>query len=459
LAAVVLAAGQSTRMNSKISKVLHPIGGVPLLGHVLKTVASLGAENTVVVSGPAQAEVTALAHSFGAETVIQDPPLGTGHAVLQAKSALADFCQRETAGDIVVIFGDTPLITPATLRRMIARRRQSDDPAVVVYGFRPADAALYGRLIVDAGDHLLRIVEARDADAEELSVGLCNGGVVVVDADAAFDLLAAIGDDNAKGEYYLTDIVSAAVETGRLCAVVVGGTEEIMGVDDRAALATAETILQDRLRVAAMEQGVSLSDPNTIYLSVDTKLGRDVTIEPNVIIGPGVNIGDGVVIKGFSHIEGATIQAGAVVGPFARLRPGTELAEGARVGNFVEVKNTVIEAGAKVNHLSYIGDARVGEGANVGAGTITCNYDGFSKSHTDIGAGAFIGSNTALVAPVKIGDGAIVGAGSVITDDVGADAIAITRSPQLQVAGGADRLRHRKRAEKEARLKSQQGEE
>ena len=456
LAAIVLAAGQSTRMKSKISKVLHPIAGYPLLGHVLNTVSGLGAEKSVVVVGDDQNDVSALAETFGAETTIQNPPQGTGHAVLQAKGALAGFTEQASGGDVLVVYGDTPLITTDTLRQMIDRRHAPDNPAVVVFGFRPDDAALYGRLILDDDDHLLRIVEARDANADELAVDLCNGGVVVIDADVAFDLLTAIGNDNAKNEYYLTDIVSAAVETGRLCAVVEGEAEEIMGVDNRTALATAETIMQDRLRVAAMENGVTLMDPNTVYLAEDTVLGEDVTIEPNVIIGSGVTIGDGVVIKGFSHIEGATIAAGAIVGPFARLRPGTEMAEDSRVGNFVEVKNASIEAGAKVNHLTYIGDARVGAAANVGAGTITCNYDGFNKSHTDIGAGAFIGSNTALVAPVKVGDGAIIGAGSVITDDVRADAIAITRPPQSQVAGGADRLRAKKRADKEARLKSEQ---
>ena len=442
-------------MKSKTSKVLHPIAGLPLLGHVLKTVAQLSAERTVVIVGPTQHDVAALAQSFDAEVAVQDPPLGTGHAVLQAKPALASFSGLKDGGDILVVFGDTPLVRPETLRRMTARRHEADKPAVVVFGFRPDDAALYGRLIQDADNHLTRIVEARDANKDELAVGLCNGGVVVIDAEIAFELLAAVGNDNAKGEYYLTDIVSAAVELGRRCAVVEGDAEEIMGVDNRAALAKAEALMQDRLRAAALAAGVTLTDPKTIYLSQDTVLGEDITIEPNVIIGAGVTIGDGVVIKGFSHIEGAVIAAGAVVGPFARLRPGADLGENARVGNFVEVKNATIEAGAKVNHLSYIGDARVGAAANVGAGTITCNYDGFNKSHTDIGAGAFIGSNTALVAPVAIGDGAIVGAGSVISDDVAADAIAITRANQKQVVGGAERLRERKRAEKEARLKSQ----
>jgi len=457
LAAVVLAAGQSTRMKSSVSKVLHPIAGYPLLGHVLKTVASLGAAVTVVVVGQGQQDVSALAKSFGGETAVQDPPVGTGHAVLQARTALEEFAAQQSGGDILVVYGDTPLITPETLSSMIARRHQDDHPAVVVFGFRPEDAGMYGRLIVDDDGHLNRIVEARDADEAERAVDLCNGGVVVIDAAIAFDLLEAIGNDNAKGEYYLTDIVAAAVAAKRSCAVVEGNSEEIMGVDNRTALATAETIMQDRLRLAAMEAGVTLVDPNTIYLSEDTVLGVDVTIEPNVIIGNGVTIGDNVTIKGFSYIEGATIAAGAVVGPFARLRQGANLAEDARVGNFVEVKNADIEVGAKVNHLAYVGDARVGAAANIGAGTITCNYDGFNKSHTDIGAGAFIGSNTALVAPVAVGDGAIVGAGSVITDDVQADAIAITRPPQSQVAGGADRLRAKKQAQKDARANSQQG--
>jgi bifunctional UDP-N-acetylglucosamine pyrophosphorylase/glucosamine-1-phosphate N-acetyltransferase len=444
-------------MKSRVSKVLHPIAGYPLLGHVLKTVASLGAATTVVVVGQGQTDVAALAQAFGADTAVQDPPMGTGHAVLQARSALADFPALQSGGDILVIYGDTPLMTPETLRLMIARRHEEDHPAVVVFGFRPDDAGMYGRLVVDDDGHLNRIVEARDANEAERAVDLCNGGVVVIDAAIAFDLLTSIGNDNARGEYYLTDIVSAAVAAKRTCAVVEGNSEEIMGVDNRTALATAETIMQDRLRLAAMEAGVTLVDPNTIYLSEDTVLGVDVTIEPNVIIGTGVTIGDNVMIKGFSHIEGATIAAGAVVGPFARLRPGANLAEEARVGNFVEVKNADIEAGAKLNHLAYVGDARVGAGANIGAGTITCNYDGFTKSHTDIGAGAFIGSNTALVAPVAVGDGAIVGAGSVITDDVQPDAIAITRPPQSQVSGGADRLRARKQAEKDARANSQQG--
>ncbi|MBT3700341.1 MAG: bifunctional UDP-N-acetylglucosamine diphosphorylase/glucosamine-1-phosphate N-acetyltransferase GlmU, partial [Alphaproteobacteria bacterium] len=346
---------------------------------------------------------------------------------------------------------DTPLIRPETLQLLIDRRHQADNPAVVVFGFRPADPALYGRLVLDDSDHLARIVEARDANETEKAINLCNGGVMVLDGAIAFDLLANLGNDNAKGEYYLTDIIAEAAKNGRVCAVIEGDEQEIMGVDHRTALAAAEATLQDRLRAKVLAGGATLVDPGTVWFSADTVVGRDVYIEPNVFFGPGVVVQDNVTIKGFSHIEGAIIGDGAVIGPFARLRPGTELAEDTKVGNFVEIKKAKIEAGAKVNHLSYIGDARVGMKANIGAGTITCNYDGFNKSHTDIGAGAFIGSNSALVAPVKIGDGATVGAGSTISNDVAADDLTVTRAPQKNIAGGAERLRKRYRSEKEAR--------
>ena len=446
LAAVVLAAGQSTRMNSAVSKVLHEIAGEALLGHVLAAVASLDASPVVVVAGRGQDDVAGLASSQGAEVAIQDPPLGTGHAVLQARAALEGF-----GGDIMVVYGDTPLIRPETLQLLIDRRHQADNPAVVVFGFRPADPALYGRLVLDDSDHLARIVEARDANETEKAINLCNGGVMVLDGAIAFDLLANLGNDNAKGEYYLTDIIAEADKNGRVCAVIEGDEQEIMGVDHRTALAAAEATLQDRLRAKVLAGGATLVDPGTVWFSADTVVGRDVYIEPNVFFGPGVVVQDNVTIKGFSHIEGAIIGDGAVIGPFARLRPGTELAEDTKVGNFVEIKKAKIEAGAKVNHLSYIGDARVGMKANIGAGTITCNYDGFNKSHTDIGAGAFIGSNSALVAPVKIGDGATVGAGSTISNDVAADDWTVTRAPQKNIAGGAERLRKRYRSEKEAR--------
>jgi bifunctional UDP-N-acetylglucosamine pyrophosphorylase / glucosamine-1-phosphate N-acetyltransferase len=449
LAAVVLAAGQSTRMNSAVSKVLHEIAGRTLLGHVLAAVTSLEASRIVVVAGLGQDDVAALATSQGAEVAIQDPPQGTGHAVLQAREALEGF-----GGDIMVVYGDTPLMRPETLQLLIDRRHQADNPAVVVFGFRPDDPALYGRLVLDDADHLTRIVEARDANDDEKAINLCNGGVMVLDGAIAFDLLAAIGNDNAKGEYYLTDIIAEAAKTGRVSAVVEGDELEIMGVDHRTALAAAEAALQDRLRANALAGGATLVDPGTVWFSADTIIGRDVYIEPNVFFGPGVTVQDNVTIKGFSHIEGATIGDGSVIGPFARLRPGAELAEDTKVGNFVEIKKAKIEAGAKVNHLSYIGDARVGEKANIGAGTITCNYDGFNKSHTDIGAGAFIGSNSALVAPVKIGDGATVGAGSTISNDVAADDLTVTRAPQKNIAGGAERLRKRYKATKEATQKN-----
>ena len=448
LAAVVLAAGQSTRMNSAVSKVLHEIAGRPLLGHVLTTVQQLQAEKSVVVAGAGQADVAALATVYGAEVAVQDPPQGTGHAVLQARAALDGF-----GGDTIVVYGDTPLMRPETLQSMIDRRHETDDPAVVVFGFRPDDAALYGRLVLDDRDYLARIVEARDASNDEKQISLCNGGVMVLDGAVAFDLLAAIGNDNAKGEYYLTDIIAEAARTGRISAVVEGDEQEVMGVDHRTALAAAEAAIQDRLRAAVLAGGATLVDPGTVWFSADTQIGRDVHIEPNVFFGPGVVVQDNVSIKAFSHIEGATIGEGAVIGPFARLRPGTELAENTKVGNFVEIKKASIEAGAKVNHLSYIGDARVGEAANIGAGTITCNYDGFNKSHTDIGAGAFIGSNTALVAPVSVGDGATVGAGSTINQDVPADDLAVTRAPQKNLTGVAAKLRKKYQAEKEASQK------
>ncbi|MBT3788523.1 MAG: bifunctional UDP-N-acetylglucosamine diphosphorylase/glucosamine-1-phosphate N-acetyltransferase GlmU [Alphaproteobacteria bacterium] len=448
-AAIVLAAGHSTRMNSATSKVLHEIAGRSLLGHVLASVSELKASRIVVVAGAGQDDVAALAISEKAEVAIQDPPRGTGHAVLQAREALKDF-----GGDILVVYGDTPLMRPETLQSMIDRRHESDDPAVVVFGFRPADPALYGRLIVDGDDHLTRIVEARDANAEEKAVDLCNGGVMVLDGTVAFDLLAAIGNDNAKGEYYLTDIIAEAGKMGRVSAVVEGDEQEVMGVDHRSALAAAEAALQDRLRAKAMTAGATMVDPGTVWFSADTIVGRDTRIEPNVFFGPGVVVADNVTIKAFSHIEGATIASGAVIGPFARLRPGADLGEDTRVGNFVEIKKAKVEAGAKVNHLSYIGDARIGEKANIGAGTITCNYDGFNKSHTDIGAGAFIGSNSALVAPVSIGDGATVGAGSTISNDVPENDLAVTRVSQKNLPGAAERLRKRYKAAKESRQKN-----
>ncbi len=441
VAAVVLAAGLGTRMKSDLPKVMHPVCGRPMLAHVLSLVEGVEAARRVVVVGPGMPEVEALAHATGAEVAVQTERLGTAHAVLAARETLADF-----SGDILVAFGDTPLIDGETLERALALKHSALDPAVVVLGFSAEDPGAYGRLIVDGAGCLLRIVEAKDATPDELAVDLCNSGVMVIDGAVAWRLLSAIGNANAKGEYYLTDIVALARAEGRACAVVEGAEEEFLGVNSRADLALVKSLAQDRLRARWLAEGVTMTDPHTVHFSMDTVLDRDVTIEPFVVFGPGVTVGQGVTIKGFCHFEDARIAPGAIVGPYARLRPGAEIGEGAHIGNFVEVKKSTVEPGAKVNHLTYIGDARVGAGANVGAGTITCNYDGFNKSRTDIGAGAFIGSNTSLVAPVKVGDGAIVGAGSVVTHEVPAGALAVTRAPQKTLAGWASRFRDRMRA-------------
>jgi len=432
-AVVVLAAGKGTRMKSSLPKVLHPIAGRAMVHHVLAAAAELAPERTIVVLGR---DMDPVAKAVApAMVAVQDPPLGTGHAVLAAAEALDGF-----DGDVIVAFADTPLVTPATYRLMLERRRADDDPAVVVLGFTPADPAAYGRLVMKKGK-LKRIVEARDADDEELGIGLCNAGLMAIDGKHALALLRGIGNGNAKGEFYLTDIVEIARDRGFGCAVVEASEDEVMGVNSRAELAKAEAIWQHRRREHFMDEGVTLADPDTVYFSADTILGRDVTIGPSVVFGPGVSIEDGVRIEAFCHIEGAHVASGARIGPFARLRPGADIGEDAHIGNFVEIKKAVIEKGAKANHLAYIGDARVGAQANIGAGTITCNYDGFAKHFTDIGAGAFIGSNTALVAPVKIGDGALIGAGSVITGDVAEDAIAVTRAPQKSIPKGAARFR------------------
>ncbi len=448
IAAVVLAAGQGTRMMSKKPKVLHPIAGRPMLAQLLATVDALGAEMSVerriVVVSPGNGEAIQAAVP-GIELAVQDPPLGTGHAVMSAGEQLSGF-----TGDVLVLFADSPLVSVETLGAMLAARRGASDPAVVVMGFRPQDSAEYARLILDdSGDDcgdLQRIVEHRDASEAEREIDLCNSGFMAIDGAILAQLLDGIGNDNAKGEYYLTDIVALARGDGLACVVVEGDEEELLGVDNRVDLALAEMIAQDRLRTRAMENGATLSDPGSVFFSYDTVLGSDVTVEPNVVFGPGVTVGDGASIKAFSHLEGARVAAGATVGPFARLRPGASVGAGAKVGNFVEVKNAVLHPGAKVNHLSYIGDAEVGEGANIGAGTITCNYDGFFKSRTIIGKGAFIGSNTALVAPVTIGEGAVIGAGSTIARDVEADALAITRADHRQIDGWAKSNRDKKNA-------------
>ena len=441
VACVVLAAGKGTRMRSALPKVLHPLAGRPMVEHVLANARSLRPESMVLVIGPElEAAALGLDGTEGAVgCVVQVEPLGTAHAVAQTRPLLEDF-----DGDVIVLYADTPLVRGETLARLIQARREGDRVAAVL-GFRPQDPAEYGRLILAPDGTLARIVEYAEASEDERAVTLCNAGMMAIDGRRLFPLLDAIGNDNGRGEYYLTDLPAIVAAEGGVCAVAEAPAEEVMGINDRVQLAAAERVIQDRLRRAAMEGGATLVDPATVWLSADTRLGSDVTIGPNVAIGPGVIVEDGVEIKPFSHLEGVCVRRRAVIGPFARLRPGSDIGEGARVGNFVEVKNSAIERGAKINHLSYVGDAGVGAGANIGAGTITCNYDGYEKSRTEIGEGAFIGSNTALVAPVSVGPGAVVGAGSVITEDVEADAIAVARGEQRQREGAAARRRARRR--------------
>ncbi|MDA5193624.1 bifunctional UDP-N-acetylglucosamine diphosphorylase/glucosamine-1-phosphate N-acetyltransferase GlmU [Govanella unica] len=441
IAAIILAAGKGTRMKSSLHKVLHPVAGRPMLDHVMAAVASLDPVRQVVVVGNGREQVET-AVKGRADTVVQEPQLGTGHAVQQAEAALKDFI-----GDVLILYGDVPLTSAETLRRMIdARRRPGADgqcPALVVLGFRPADTLAYGRLKLASDGSLDAIVEHKDASEDERRITLCNSGIMAVDGRLLFDFLGKLTNNNANGEYYLTDIVAIARARGLSAAVIETDETEVVGVNARGELAMVEAIYQRAARARAMADGATLIAPETVFFSYDTKLGRDVVVEPNVVFGPGVTVGDDVTIHAFSHLEGATVAAGAEVGPYARLRPGADLRAGAKVGNFVEIKKSVLEEGAKVNHLTYIGDARVGSRANVGAGTITCNYDGFNKFKTEIGAGAFIGSNSSLVAPVKIGDGAIIGAGSVVTKDVNTDSLAVTRAEQREIGGWAAKFRAR----------------
>ncbi len=438
-AAVVLAAGKGTRMKTELPKVLHKLAGRPMINHVLANLAPLDCERIVVVIGPGMEGIAAAVAPHA--TALQAEPLGTGHAVLAARKALQGF-----AGDVLIVYGDCPFITGATIGKLIARRRATDHPAVVVLGMRPADPAQYGRLIVGADGLLEAIVEYRDANAEQRAITLCNSGVMAIDGKRLFALLDRVGNANAKGEYYLTDIVALARADGAACAVVEAPADELIGINSRAELAAAEAILQNRLRAQAMEDGATLIDPQTVFFSSDTRLGRDVVVGPNVVFGPGVEVADGAEIKAFCHLEGAKVAAGAAIGPFARLRPGTVVGERAHIGNFVEAKNANVGPGAKANHLTYLGDAVVGAGANVGAGTITANYDGFNKHKTEIGPDASIGSNSVLVAPVKVGRGAIVGAGSVITQSVSADALALARGRQTEKPGWAAKFRESKGA-------------
>jgi bifunctional UDP-N-acetylglucosamine pyrophosphorylase/glucosamine-1-phosphate N-acetyltransferase len=440
LAAIILAAGQGTRMKSDVHKVLHPIAGRPMLGHLVDAVGALGAERTVIVAGARREQVEAFAAPLGIDVALQAEQLGTAHAVLQAREALAGF-----EGNILILYGDVPLVAPETMARMLARLDAPDAPAVVVLGFRPADTLAYGRILTD-GDRILRMVEFKDASSEERAVDLCNSGLMAVRAADLWPLLEQVGNANAAGEYYLPDIVMLAGGAGRVSAVIETGEDEVAGVNSRAELAAVEALWQQRRRARAKAEGATLTAPGTVWFAWDTRLGRDVTIAPNVVFGPGATIADGVTIHAFSHIEGATVASGAILGPYARLRPGAEIGEGAHVGNFVEIKKARLGAGAKANHLTYIGDAEIGAGTNIGAGTITCNYDGFGKYLTRIGERAFIGSNSALVAPVTIGDGAIVAAGSVVTRDVAADALAVARGVQEEKPGWAARFREKMRA-------------
>ncbi len=433
-AILILAAGKGTRMKSDLEKVLHPLAGLEMIGHVLGTALALEPDRLVAVIGKDMANVeTALAP---VATVVQDSPMGTGHAVMAARDHLAGF-----DGDVLVVFGDTPLLSPQTLTAMVEALGDPSSPSVVVLGMRPVDPAQYGRLVTGSKGELLAIVEYADGDDETRRIDLCNSGVMAFRGEHLFDLLDSIGNDNAKGEYYLTDVIAVAREKGLACAVVEADESELLGVNSRSDLAKAEGLLQERLRARAMEGGVTMTDPASVFLAFDTEFGRDVTLGPNICFGRGVKIGDGVEIRPFSHIEHAEVKKGAVIGPFARLRPGAQIGIGAHVGNFVEIKNAVLGQGAKVNHLSYIGDASVGAGANIGAGTITCNYDGLKKSRTEIAAGAFIGSNTSLVAPVSIGARAVIGAGSVITEDVPDDDLVLTRAKPTKKTGGAKRYR------------------
>ncbi len=444
-AAVILAAGKGTRMKSDLHKVLHPIAGRAMLDHLLGVVDRLQPAHKIVVVGSGREQVEHLVSARGGKVVVQDRQLGTAHAVRQAEAALGGF-----EGDVLVLYGDTPLVEAETMSHMLERLNAQDAPAVVVVGFRPEDAGAYGRIVAGPDGTIEKMVEFKDASPEERAIDLCNSGLLAARSGDLFDLLAQVGNDNAAGEYYLPDIVMLARESGRASVVIEAQPWEMAGVNSRAELALVEAEWQRRRRLKAMADGVTLVAPETVWFAHDTEIGRDTVIEPHVVFGPGVRIGECVTIRAFSHLEGATVERNAEIGPYARLRPGTEIGEKAKIGNFVEVKKGRFGAGAKANHLSYIGDADVGAGANIGAGTITCNYDGFGKYKTVIGEGAFIGSNSALVAPVTIGAGAIVGAGAVVTKDVGDDALALVRPPQRELQGWAAKFREQKSAAKKA---------
>jgi bifunctional UDP-N-acetylglucosamine pyrophosphorylase / glucosamine-1-phosphate N-acetyltransferase len=441
LAVVILAAGQGTRMKSALPKVLHTIGGRPMLGHVLAAAQALNASRIAVVTSPGAESVAAFARQAGAEVCVQERQLGTAHAVLAAEKALAGF-----GGKLLVLFGDTPLMTVKTLQRLVARAGEGGAD-IAALAFRAKDPTGYGRMIAEGG-MLLRIVEHKDASEEERRIDLCNAGSLAGPCRRIFELLHGVGDKNAQGEFYLTDVFSLARADGQKTAIVEGSEAEMAGVNSRAQLAEAETVFQSRRRAELMEDGVSFAAPETVFLQADTIIEPDARIGPYIVFGPGAIVRRGAEIRPFCHIEGAQVGEGAIVGPFARLRPGAVLEESVHVGNFVEIKNARLEKGAKANHLAYVGDARVGAGSNIGAGTITCNYDGVNKHRTDIGAGVFVGSDSTLVAPVKIGDGAYIAAGSTITENVEPGALALGRSRQMAKPGLAVKLRDRLNANK-----------
>ena len=443
LAVIILAAGQGTRMRSDTHKVLHPIAGKAMLLHLLDTVSELLPAREVLVVGKGREQVEAMVAARGATIAVQGEQFGTAHAVAQGLPALDSF-----DGNILILFGDTPFVEAGTLRAMLSRLAAPDSPGIVVLAHTPVDPGAYGRVILGHGDLVAKMVEYKDATEAERAVRLCNSGMMALVAADLRRWLPQIGNDNAAGEYYLPDLVMVAAADGRTAVAVKGTAIEAVGINSRAELAAAEGQWQQRRRTQMMAAGVSLIDPASVWFAADTVIGRDVTIEPHVFFGPGVTIADGAIIRAFSHIEGASVGPGCEVGPFARLRPGAVMETGSKIGNFVEMKKARLGPGAKANHLTYLGDADVGANANIGAGTITCNYDGFFKYRTVIGDGAFIGSNSALVAPVTIGAGAIVGAGSVVTKDVEPDALGIARAEQKGLNGWAARFRAKARAKK-----------
>ena len=435
LACIILAAGQGTRMKSGLPKVMHPVAGKPMVCHVVAACEAMKADKIVVVVAPAMDDVRKAVAPHAC--AVQESPLGTGDAVKAARDALAGF-----SGSVLVLFGDTPLLSVDSLLRLLERQKEAS-AAIVVGGFTPNEAGAYGRLVVSADGQLDAIVEAADATPEQKKIKLCNGGIMAFDADKLWSLLDQVRNDNAKKEYYLTDCIALAGKAGYKVAVAEMPVDDVSGINTRLHLAEAEKVMQRRLRQKHLLAGVTMTDPDSVFLQTDTILGKDVTIGPNVVFGPAVSVGENVTIQAFCHLEGVSVEKGAIIGPFARLRPGSSIGEGAHIGNFVEIKKSKIADGAKINHLSYIGDAVVGAKTNIGAGTITCNYDGFTKSLTEIGASVFVGSDTALVAPVKVGDGAIIGAGSVITQDVPADALAIARGRQTINGGWAKLFREK----------------